>query len=366
MTAVTATSTSTGAGAGLAATLRLQAGALAVSAVLSVGEGATVAVVGPNGAGKTSILRGLAGLLPVGAGSRVTLDGVVLDDPERWVHVPAEQRPVAVVFQDLALFPHLDARDNVAFGLRHRSGLPAAAARARASAWLERVGLGEVAGLRPHQLSGGQAQRVALARALAPEPRLLLLDEPLASLDVQARAGMRALLRSQLASVAGARVLVTHDPVEASALADHIVVVEGGDVTQRGTPAELARSPRTRYIAELVGLNFFRGTARNGVLTLAGGATVVVAGPADGEVVAVAHPHAVALHAARPEGTPRNVWSATVVDVERVDGRARIVLDGPVPLVAEVTDAAAAELGAAPGRPVWASLKATEIDVYPA
>ena len=144
-----------------------------------------VALVGPNGAGKSTLLRVLAGLLPCDDG-HVRLSGAVLEDTAARSRVPAEQRPIGVVFQDYLLFPHLTARENVAFGLRAR-GTDRAAARRTADAWLERVGLAEHGGQRPGRLSGGQAQRVALARALAPEPTLLLLDEPLAALDAGTR-----------------------------------------------------------------------------------------------------------------------------------------------------------------------------------
>ena len=351
---------------GLVARLSLQAGPHNVEVELDAGEGETVALVGPNGAGKTTIVRAIVGLVTVGTGSHVAIDGTVLDDPERAVFVPPERRPIATVFQDTALLPHLDAVNNVAFGLRHRRGLRRPKARRVARGWLERLGVPDIAHLVPAQLSGGEAQRVALARALAVDARLLLLDEPLAALDAQARVALRRLLRRQLVEAGGARVLVTHDPVDAMALADRVVVLEEGRVVQQGTPHELARRPRSQYVADLVGLNLFRGTARDGVVTLPGGGTLVVAAPLTGEVLAVAHPRAVSLHAARPEGTPRNVWPVLVGDLERGHGRTRLVLDGPVRLVAEVTDSAAAELGAAPGGSFWAALKATEIDVYPA
>ena len=222
----------------LKARVALQLGALDLDAELVVETGALVVLLGPNGAGKTTLLRALAGLVPVQAG-QVLLDGVVLEAPADGIRVPTEQRPVGVVFQDYLLFPHLSALDNVAFGLRAR-GLPRAEARQRAADWLERVGLTAHAAARPKALSGGQAQRVALARALATDPRLLLLDEPLAALDASARAELRRELRRHLAGYQGTRLLVTHDPIEAMTLADQIVVLEAGRVTQTGTPAEVS------------------------------------------------------------------------------------------------------------------------------
>ena len=191
------------------------------------------------------------------------LDDDVHDDPEAGVFVPPQARRAGVVFQDYLLFPHLSALDNVAFGLR-AAGRPRREARREAAAWLERMRLGGLGGARPTALSGGQAQRVALARALAPAPRLLLLDEPLAALDAGARGLVRTELRRHLREFAGCTVLVTHDPLDAMVLADRVVVVEQGRVVQTGPPAQVARAPRTDYVAGLVGLNLYRGVARDG------------------------------------------------------------------------------------------------------
>jgi molybdate transport system ATP-binding protein len=349
----------------LEAELRLILGRLELEAEVAVGTGELVVLLGPNGAGKTTLLRALAGLVPLRRG-RVVLDGVVLDDVATGEHVPTERRPVGFVFQDYLLFPHLSALENVAFGLRAR-GLPRTEARRRAAAWLARVGLAEHAGSRPRALSGGQAQRVALARAMVADPRLLLLDEPLAALDAATRTEVRRDLRRHLASFGGTRLLVTHDPLEAMVLADRLVVLEGGRITQTGTPAEVSARPRSRYAAELVGVNLFRGQAvGGGAILLAGGATLVAAGDHHGEVFAAVHPHAVALHRRPPEGTPRNVWAGTADSLEVVGDRVRVRVTGSVPIVAEVTPPAAAELRLADGGPVWASVKATEVTVYPA
>jgi molybdate transport system ATP-binding protein len=348
----------------LQAELALALGELELEVELGVATGELVVLLGPNGAGKTTLLRALAGLVPLTRG-RVVLDGTVLEDTEAGTWVPTERRPVGFVFQDYLLFPHLSALENVAFGLRAR-GLPRAEARRRAAAWLERVGLAAHGASRPRALSGGQAQRVALARALAGDPRLLLLDEPLAALDAATRAEVRRDLRRHLASFDGTRLLVTHDPLEAIALADRLVVLEGGRVTQTGTPAQVSARPRSRYVAELVGVNLFRGRADGGRVELASGAVVVTAGDHHGEVFAAVHPHAVALHRHRPEGTPRNVWAGTADTLDVLGDRVRVRVTGSMPIVAEVTPAAAGELRLADGGPVWASVKATEVTVYPA
>jgi len=268
------------------------------------------------------------------------------------------------VFQDYLLFPHLSALENVAFGLRAR-GVPRAQARQRAAAWLERVGLADHARSRPRALSGGQAQRVALARAMAGDPRLLLLDEPLAALDAATRSEVRRDLRRHLASFDGTRLLVTHDPLEAMTMADRLVILEQGRVTQTGTPAQVSAQPRSRYVAELVGVNLYRGHAAGHTIQLTGGGTLVAADDHRGEVFVAVHPHAVALHRRAPEGTPRNVWAGTAETLEAAGERIRVRVNGPVPIVAEVTPAAAAELHLGDGGPVWAAVKATEVTVYP-
>jgi molybdate transport system ATP-binding protein len=328
---------------------------------LSVAAGETVAVVGPNGAGKTTLLRALAGLIPVLG--KVTLDGDVLEDTAAGVHVATEQRRVGLVFQDHVLFPHLKVIDNVAFGLRAQRRRDATAV---ARGWLERAGLGDRAESMPRALSGGQAQRVALLRTLATEPRLLLLDEPLSALDVTIRAEVRRELSRQLTSFAGVRLLVTHDPLEAIALADRLVVLEHGRVIQSGTPAEVTARPRSRFVADLAGVNLLRGHGRGDHIELSGGAMLAAPEAGDGDVFAVIHPRAVALYLARPDGTPRNVWRGRAEDIDLHGDRVRVRVQGPVPLVAEVTSAAVRDLRLDSGAEVWVAVKATEVSVYPA
>jgi molybdate transport system ATP-binding protein len=333
-------------------------GAFRLDIDLDVAAGEVVALLGPNGAGKTTALRALAGLAPLSDGF-MTLAGTDLES------LPPEKRRIGVVFQDYLLFPHMSARENVAFGPRC-SGQSRAAARAAANDWLARMGLADVAELRPGGLSGGQAQRVALARALATSPRLLLLDEPLAALDARTRLTVRSDLRRHLANFAGATVIVTHDPLDAMVLADRIVVIEDGRVVQAGTPAEIVRRPRTDYVARLAGLNLYRGTAASDGVSLDGGGHFVVDEQITGDVFVAFSPSAVAVHRARPDGSPRNVWEVVVSGVEQHGDRVRIEFAGAPDVAAEITTAAAAELDLEPGRDVWVAVKATETHAYPA
>ncbi|GGU95653.1 ABC transporter ATP-binding protein [Kitasatospora herbaricolor] len=331
---------------------------------LTAAPGEVVALLGPNGAGKSTALRALAGLLPL-TGGRLRLDGRTLEDPRQHLHTPAEDRPVGVVFQDYLLFPHLSALDNVAFGPRCQ-GRPRKEARAEAAGWLERMGLADHAGAKPGSLSGGQAQRVALARALAVRPRLLLLDEPLAALDARTRLDVRSQLRRHLAEFEAVAVLVTHDPLDAMVLADRLVVIEEGRQVQAGTPTEIARHPRTDYIARLVGLNLYQGTADGRRVTLADGRVLATTEELTGPAFVAFPPSAVTLHLARPESSARNVWRLRVAGLDLHGDQVRVDLTGELPLAADLTPAAAAELDLAPGSTVWASVKAAQTHAYPA
>ena len=352
-------------GASLAADLRVHRAAFDLDVRLAAGPGEVVVVVGPNGAGKSTLLHVLAGLVPVTEG-RVEVGGRVLDDAAAGTFVEAAHRPVGFVFQDYRLFPHLTVRDNVAFAARAR-GLGRREAVRRAGPWLERFGLVELAGRKPGELSGGQAQRVALARALAAEPALLLLDEPLAALDVRTRLEVQVDLRDHLAAFGGPSLVVTHDPVEALVLGSRLVLLEAGRVTQDAPPAVVARRPTTDYGAALMGLNLYAGRASGPRVDLAGGGAFVVPDHHHhGDVLVAVRPTAVVVGAHRPEATSaRNAWRATVVGMTPLADRVRLDLAGPPAAAADVTAAAVAELGLRPGAAVWLSVKATELEVYP-
>jgi molybdate transport system ATP-binding protein len=348
----------------LVARIGLRLGTLVLDLALEAGAGEVVAILGPNGAGKTTILRCLAGLQPIDNG-RVALGDRILDDPANDTFVEAEDRPVSVVFQDYLLFSHLSALDNVAFGLRARR-VPRHDAREQAMAWLDRLGLADHARHRPATLSGGQQQRVALARALATRPQLLLLDEPLAALDAATRTVVRRELREHLRGFEGVRVLITHDPLDAYALADRVVIVEAGTVTQTGTLAHIAAHPRSRYVAQLIGTNLLTGTIEGSAFVTERGERLVVETDVRGAAYASIAPSAIALYRSPPDGSPRNVWRTMITDIDRSHDRVRVSLGDPLHLTAELTTAGLAALDRRPGDDIWASVKATEINTYSA
>ncbi|MFZ0322852.1 MAG: ABC transporter ATP-binding protein [Actinomycetes bacterium] len=342
---------------GLVATVRTRG----VDVDIACAPEITTVVVGPNGAGKTTLLKAVAGLIGCLPGSSLLLDGRDI------TNLPAAQRRVGYVPQDGALFGHLDVVDNVAFGLRtrgHRRG----EARRSATAWLDQLEIGDLRDRKPSTLSGGQAQRVALARALATDPEVLLLDEPLSAMDASARVDVRSALRRHLAGYRGVAIVVTHDPADAWALADSVVVLEAGSVTQHAPVSELAAAPRSPWIASLLGLNAWHGRATGPTqVTLDGGGVVTTSDPVSSgqNVVLVASPAAVALYSDQPRGTPRNVWLARVASTESMGSRVRVTLHGPPHVVAEVTPAAVASLRLVEGSEVWVSLKATEVTTIP-
>ena len=327
-------------------------GSFRLTLSLEAASGQTIAVVGPNGSGKTTLLRTLAGL--------ERNDGTLRLDDVDVARRPPHLRPVGWVPQDGALFPHLSARDNVAFGIGGRSG------RAEAQRWLGLAGVADLADRRPGQLSGGQAQKVALTRALARNPQLLLLDEPLAALDSVARSDVRRSLRRHLRDFAGVTLLVTHDPVDALSLADRVVALDAGRVVQDAPPVEVARRPRSSWLATLMGANGLPGRIAGRTLELDEGGTLTVAeaaGPDGAEALAVLPAHGVTLHATRPAGSARNAWPVVVRDLAVTGSRVRVRCDGPPAVVAEITPEAAAELRLADGVEAWASVKATEVTV---
>ncbi len=332
-----------------------------------VGPGEVLAVVGPNGAGKSSAAAVVAGLLPADR-AVVRVGGRTLTDTDAGVDVAVHRRRVGLLQQEPMLFPNMSVRGNVAF----------AAGRRRARHWLDRVDAGPLADRRPGELSGGQAQRVALARALAAEPDVLLLDEPLAGLDVAAATSVRTVLRDVLADPAtGTRptVLITHDLLDVLGLADRVLVLEAGRIVESGAVGDVLAAPRSGFGARLAGVNLVRGV-------LVGPATLHADGQLwhglpgrDGEApavgrgaVAVFAPASVAVYREQPQGSPRNSLRVRIAELELAGGVVRVrgaqQSDGLPGVAADVTPDAVAELRLTIGDPVWFTVKAQSVSLH--
>lgn len=334
-----------------------------VAAALEVADGETVAILGPNGSGKSTLLGAVAGVLRPDAGTARLGDVTLFDTAEhRWV--APHERGTALLAQDPLLFPHLDALDNVAFGPRS-SGVGRRDARAVAARWLDEVDASDLAHRRPSQLSGGQAQRVAIARALAADPHLLLLDEPMAALDITVVPAMRQLLKRVLASRSA--LIVTHDVLDALLLADRVIVMEAGRVVEDGPTSQVLARPRSTFAAGIAGLNLVRGVMTSGAVHSASG--MRISGLADepvadgSEAVAVFSPSTVSVYLAPPGGSPRNVVRAVVRELEPHGAQVRVQAGE---LSADVTAPVVAELGLLPGTEVHLAIKASEVSIYPA
>jgi molybdate transport system ATP-binding protein len=308
-------------------------GRVAATAVAERGQ--VVAVIGPNGAGKSSLLRAVAGLVPTTGELRV--------GGRSWMPLAVRDRAVGMAFQDRLLFPHLTALENVAFGPR-TAGVPREQARRTAQEWLDRFGVGDLAGRKPRELSGGQAQRVSIARALATDPLVLLLDEPFSGLDIGVAATLRIELSRHLASYDGITLLVTHDALDALTVADVVWVLDEGRLVQVGPPREVAATPLTRHVARLVGLNVLP----------------------DGHRLMSFSPSVVTVSLAEPSGSARHRWPGRVTSLAPHGDAVRLLVSGEHDLLADVTPAAVAELELAPGREVWLSVKETAVRSYAA
>lgn len=344
-----------------------------LDAALEAAAGEIVGVMGPSGAGKSTLLGALAGLVPIREG-RVRLGDRILDAaPRPRTHVTPSRRGVVLLGQDARLFPHLTARDNVAFGPL-AAGLPRATVHAEADEWLWRVGLDGVGDRRPGGLSGGQQQRVAIARALATSPAALLLDEPLTSLDTETAADIRAMLRDQLTATHTTGVVATHDAVDAVSLADRLVVVEDGRVTQAGRVRDVLAEPASRFVASVAGLNRIVGAVADGRWTN-GSLSLPVTGLADGESAAVFAPSDVRLAgveattwtaALRVEASPAppGEWLARVVRLEQTPAGVRVRTADP-DVAIDVTAGRAAETALGPGAPVRLAVDVARVRFLP-
>jgi molybdate transport system ATP-binding protein len=345
-------------------------GSFQLNLELDVRAGETLVVVGESGAGKSTLLRLIAGLERPDDGT-LSIGPKPLFDSRIGLDVPVSARPLGYVPQDYALFPHLTVFENIAFGLG-AAGCSRREKLARANESLARAGISEFAGRRPRELSGGQQQRVALARALVLEPEILLLDEPLSALDLRTRQSMRGDLRRTLAAAGCVTLYVTHHPIEAVVFGDRIAALESGRITQVGTRDELLRRPRSPYVAAFLGVNLFQGsvTGRDkGVARVrTGNGEIAVSDPGgDGDVFAVVNPRDISLFREAPEGSARNCFRGEIAELapEPPGGeRIRVLLRSQPPIVAEITDEAARRLGLYEGLEVYASFKATGVEVF--
>lgn len=341
----------------------------AYDAVFEVERGRTLALVGESGAGKSTILRCVAGLMRPERG-HITCDGLAWFDAARGSFEQAHRRSVGMTFANGALFGSLTVVENAAFGLR-AAGWSGKAALPRALESLAITGVAQLAQRRASTLSSGEAQRVALARAIALRPAVLLLDEPLSSVDVRARPSLRAALLSAIADSGSATVLVTHDPADAMLLADRLAVMERGVVVQRGTSAELRQAPATAYVAAFSGVNLFSGTAHaepdgTSTVTLAEQApsdALIVMGAWSGPVAVVVEPDAVTVSREASATSARNRFTGPVESIVPDGGVVRVAIASSPPVIARITARSAAALELAPGAVVHASFKAGEARV---
>jgi len=314
----------------------------------------TVALVGPSGAGKTTVLQAVAGLVRPSRG-RISSNGSTWFDSRGKVNRRPEQRAVGYVLQEYALFPHLTVEKNVSFAGGERRDL------------LERLGIEALAKAKPGELSGGERQRVAIARALARRPEILLLDEPLAALDPHTRGRVRAELRGLLRELRLPAILVTHDFVDAAAVADRIAVLVDGRIVQMGSAEELIAAPSSPFVAELAGGNLLIGDARLRVdglteVVLPSGVTIVSTDEAAGPVGVVVHPWEISISRAETGDSAQNHVRAPIESIVPVGNRRRVRVG---PLTAEVTQASAARLELNEGEVVVAAFKATATRLTP-
>lgn len=333
---------------------------------LAVQPGETVAVMGPNGAGKSTLLSSIAGMLRPDHG-RAELNGKTLFDLDggRRTWLPPHHRGTALLAQEPLLFPHLSVVDNVSFGPRS-AGVPKRAASEQALRWLAGVEAEHLAGRRPAELSGGQAQRVAVARALAADPALLLLDEPLAALDIHSAPLLRRLFKRVLAGRQA--IIVTHDVLDALMLADRVVILDNGRIAEEGPTRAVLERPRSSFAAGLAGLNFIAGALDGSGVRTSQGLRIAGHDEEPGQLptpggpgVAVFPPSAVSVFLDEAHGSPRNSFAVTITDLEPHGDQVRVRAGG---LAADITPAASADLGLVPGMAVHFVVKAAAVSVY--
>ena len=326
---------------------------LTLDVELQLQHGEVIAVLGPNGAGKTSLLHALLGWLELESGW-IMVDGEVIDSPDTDSYVPPQHRPFGMVFQDGLLFPHMSVEKNILFGAGKDFNLKPLAESLQANELLAKF---------PSELSAGERQRAAIARSLAARPKVLFLDEPFSALDIQGKRRGRSLLKEALAIGVSGCLIVTHDLVDAFTLADRVMIIEGGKLTQFDVPDRIRSRPGSEWIEDLVGWNYYEGIGEGSVVTLPHGTTIFTAqDDLDGPTSISINPASVSIFKSQPSGSPRNSWLSSIQNIEILDGRARVSLVGEIDICADITTAAANELRQSISSEVWVSVKATEVD----
>lgn len=326
---------------------------LTIDVELQLQHGEVIAVLGPNGAGKTSLLHALLGWLELESGW-IMVNGEVIDSPDTDSYVPPQHRPFGMVFQDGLLFPHMSVEKNILFGAGKDFNLKPLAESLQASELLAKF---------PSELSAGERQRAAIARSLAARPKVLFLDEPFSALDIQGKRRGRSLLKEALAIEVSGCLMVTHDLVDAFTLADRVMIIEGGKLTQFDVPDRIRSRPGSEWIADLVGWNYYEGIGEGSVVTLPHGTTIFTAqDDLDGPTSISINPASVSIFKSQPSGSPRNTWLSSIQNIEILGGRARVSLVGEIDICADITTVAANELRQSISSEVWVSVKATEVD----
>ncbi|HAA66181.1 MAG TPA: ABC transporter ATP-binding protein [Acidimicrobiaceae bacterium] len=326
---------------------------LTIDVELQLQHGEVIAVLGPNGAGKTSLLHALLGWLELESGW-IMVNGEVIDSPDTDSYVPPQHRPFGMVFQDGLLFPHMSVEKNILFGAGKDFNLKPLAESLQVSELLAKF---------PSELSAGERQRAAIARSLAARPKVLFLDEPFSALDIQGKRRGRSLLKGALAIEVSGCLMVTHDLVDAFTLADRVMIIEGGKLTQFDVPDRIRSRPGSEWIADLVGWNYYEGIGEGSVVTLPHGTTIFTAqDDLDGPTSISINPASVSIFKSQPSGSPRNTWLSSIQNIEILGGRARVSLVGEIDICADITTVAANELRQSISSEVWVSVKATEVD----
>ncbi len=333
----------------------------------TVNDGETVALIGENGAGKSTVLRILSGILKPASG-KITLNNRLLYDSSDRVFLPPEDRRIGYMFQNYALFPHMTAKENIAYGLKVQN-TKKGEIESRVTELCERMGIAEIADQPVTKMSGGQRQRAALARALAPRPELLLLDEPLSALDVRTQEQMRRELASVIRSEQIPCILVTHSLVDALSVADRIAVIERGRIIASGMPEEMIHNPVNGFMSTFSeNLNLFRGTvvvSRRGVVCVdVAGIKIRAATSLSGTVSVGIRPEELIISRERFESSAINSFTGTITKIEDTGLYRFVHVDIGIPLAASVTQQSIERLGLAVGQTVAVTFKATAVQVF--